>query len=77
MSRTDVHRPAWVQQTDPHERHRWRRHQTWATEPPELVPLYQTDNCRTCYICDPHRRRETRRRERHQARRDLRNGKAI
>lgn len=48
MSRTDVHRPWPVQQNDPHNRHRLRRFQTWSTELPELVPLYNVCGCPGC-----------------------------
>lgn len=75
MSRTDVHRPHQVQQADPYERHRWYRFQSWPTELPELWPTYRTHNCRVCYGCAP--RRAERRRDRHEARRAIRNGKAI
>jgi hypothetical protein len=75
VSRTDVHRPWRVQQTDWHERHRWYRFQSWPTEPPELIPTYRTHNCVTCN--DTTWARQERRRDRHRARRDLRNGKAI
>lgn len=60
MSRTDVHRPYHVQQADPHERHRWYRFQTWATEAPELVPTYRTCNCP---VCNGHGWRRTDRRK--------------
>lgn len=48
MSRTDVHRPWPVQRDDPHNRHRLRRFQTWSTEPPELIPLYNICGCPMC-----------------------------
>lgn len=70
MSRTDVHRPWLIQAADPYNRHRLRRFQTWGTEPPELVPLY---NVCGCPICGGHYwRREERRRQRHGARREIR-----
>lgn len=70
MSRTDVHRPWRVQAADPYNRHRLRRHQAWSTEPPILVPLYNTCGCPGCSARDW--RRAERRRERYGARHEIR-----
>jgi hypothetical protein len=36
MSRTDVHRPGWVKERDPHLRHLFREHHNHATGPCDL-----------------------------------------
>lgn len=71
MSRTDVHRPYRVQVSDPHERHRFYRFQTWARRPPELVPV-GSFTC-GCWMCTGQPfRKLARRRERTLLRAQLR-----
>ncbi len=71
MSRTDVHRPPWVQEKDPYSRHLFRRSQRWPMKEPVLIPLINVGGCWYCKGgYDYH---EVRRRSRHQAQRACRN----
>lgn len=67
MSRTDVHRPVWVQEKDFYARHRFRRSQVWPMKEPALVPIHNICGCWWCR--GGHCYREVRRRSRHQAQR--------
>lgn len=72
MAHTDVHRPYPVIRADPLERHRFFRFQTWATQSPDLWPVKNLCGCRRC--TGHYYRRETRRRDRHQSKQQLRKG---
>lgn len=71
MSRTDVHRPYRVQVADPHERHRFYRHQAWPRQLPTLQPI-SGFTC-GCWMCTGQPfRKQARRRERTALRPQLR-----
>lgn len=69
MSRTDRHRPRWVQVADPYERHRWHRiddgHET------TLWPIYRF-GCRSNCICSGYWTALDRRHVRHDGQHRLR-----
>lgn len=71
MSRTDVHRPWTVQLKDPYNRHLFYRFQVWPWEH-QLFPI-KNIGCGCAGCTEQPGRKATRRAERHQARRDLRN----
>jgi hypothetical protein len=74
MSKTDVHRPWAVQLVDPYNRHLLYRFQVWPWVT-ELVP-YKNIGCGCSMCTGRHQRKATRRAERHQAQRDLRDLRA-
>lgn len=71
MSRTDAHRPYWVQATDPTEQ-RWYWHWEGSNYGWRKAPLYRTCGCKMFGCGTSHTDRIENRRNRHDARSSLR-----
>jgi hypothetical protein len=65
MSRTDRHRPAWVQAADPYEKRKSKEVDEWDYP----VFYFRNCNCRTWYCCLSSWTRRERRQARHEAQR--------